>query len=297
MANFRKWGALLLCAVLLAGCAAQPTATPTPTESPTPTATPQPTTEATAETVTPGTVEDRGFVHDNVLRSAANGDIHFSSYIPADYDGNRPYALFVSLPGWEGLYFQGVGENLHWEEFAFAAQNYVPDMIIISPQLNDWGETSAEQTIALTEYFLQTYNIDPARVYLEGYSGGGEAGSIVMGLHPDLYTAYLALATQWDGDLNVLADAETPVYMGVGDNDSYYGSGPLRQAYAELCEIYKLRGKTQEEIDRLVVLDVRGQQFFTEYGFTDQHAGGGAFAHDETTMGWLFGLHEKGTSQ
>lgn len=70
-----------------------------------------------------------------------------------------------------------------------------------------------------------------------------------------------------------------------------------RQAYAELCEIYKLRGKTQEEIDRLVVLDVRGQQFFTEYGFTDQHAGGGAFAHDETTMGWLFGLHEKGTSQ
>ena len=46
-----------------------------------------------------------------------------------------------------------------------------------------------------------------------------------------------------------------------------------------------------------VVLDVRGQQFFTEYGFTDQHAGGGAFAHDETTMGWLFGLHEKGTSQ
>lgn len=154
MANFRKWGALLLCAVLLAGCAAQPTATPTPTESPTPTATPQPTTEATAETVTPGTVEDRGFVHDNVLRSAANGDIHFSSYIPADYDGNRPYALFVSLPGWEGLYFQGVGENLHWEEFAFTAQNYVPDMIIISPQLNDWGETSAEQTIALTEYFL-----------------------------------------------------------------------------------------------------------------------------------------------
>ena len=105
MANSRKWGALLLCAVLLAGCAAQPTATPTPTESPTPTATPQPTTEATAETVTPGTVEDRGFVHDNVLRSAANGDIHFSSYIPADYDGSRPCGRgsiierFFLLPG------------------------------------------------------------------------------------------------------------------------------------------------------------------------------------------------------
>lgn len=303
MASFQKWGASLLCAAILAGCAAQPavtprpTATPTPAASPTPTAAPQPTTEAAAETVTPGTVEDRGFIHDNVLYSAENGDIHFSSYVPAAYDGSQPYALFVSLPGWEGLYFQGVGENLHWEEFAFTAQDYVPDMIVISPQLNDWGKTSAEQTIALTEYFLQTYNIDPARVYLEGYSGGGETGSIVMGLHPELYTAYLALATQWDGDLNALADAETPVYMGVGDNDSYYGPGPLRQAYAELCEIYKSRGKTQEEIDRLAVLDVRGQQFFTEHGFTDQHAGGGAFAHDETTMGWLFGPHEKGTSQ
>ena len=144
---------------------------------------------------------------------------------------------------------------------------------------------------------MRTYNIDPARVYLEGYSGGGETGSLVMGLRPELYTAYLALATQWDGDLNALADAETPVYMGVGDNDSYYGSGPLRQAYAELCDIYKARGKTQEEIDRLVVLDVRGQPLFTEHGFTDQHAGGGAFAHDETTMGWLFGPHEKGTTQ
>ncbi len=46
-------------------------------------------------------------------------------------------------------------------------------MIIVAPQLNDWKETSARQTIALTRYFLGHYNIDPQKVYLNGYSGGG----------------------------------------------------------------------------------------------------------------------------
>lgn len=32
------------------------------------------------------------------------------------------------------------------------------------------GETSANQTIALAEYFLRHYNIDPSRVYANGYS-------------------------------------------------------------------------------------------------------------------------------
>lgn len=59
-----------------------------------------------------GSQEKDGFIVDNVLHSDTQGDIHFSSYIPESYDGSEPYALFVTLPGWEGLYFQGVGANL-----------------------------------------------------------------------------------------------------------------------------------------------------------------------------------------
>lgn len=123
--------------------------------------------------VTEGTEEYRGFLLDNVLHSGENGDIHYNLYVPESYDGSRPYALFITLPGYEGLYFQGVGENLYQESFGFEAQNYISDMIILAPQLEDWGETSASQTIALTEYFLEHYNIDTSRVYIEGYSGGG----------------------------------------------------------------------------------------------------------------------------
>lgn len=194
----------------------------------------------------------------------------------------------MTLPGYEGLYFQGVGANLYGEDFAFTAQDYLPDLIVAAPQLSDWGETSARQTIALTEHLLAQYAIDPDRVYLEGYSGGGETGSLVLGLRPDLYTAYLAVSTQWDGDLAAVAQAEVPVYLAMGEADSYYGSEPLRTAYAQLRALYEGKGLSQEAIDALLVLDVRDQAYFTQQGYTDQHAGGGAFASDPAVMGWLF---------
>lgn len=240
--------------------------------------------------MTAGTQVQRGFVNDNVLH-AQMGDIHFSSYIPESYDGTRLYALFITLPGWEGLYFQGVGANMV-EEFGTEAIRYNSEMIVLSPQLNDWGETSAEMTIALTEYFLEYYAVDPQRVYLHGMSGGGETGSLVLGMRPELYTAYLGTSSQWDGDLNALAAARTPVYLAIGAQDSYYGADSFRQAYETLKALYEAQGLTQEEIGRILVLDVREQEYFTQRGFRDQHAGGQAFAHDEAVMGWLFGEHD-----
>ena len=109
--------------------------------------------------ITVGTEMRRGFINDNVLHSPEYGDIHYSSYFPESYtlkgtgDGTEAYALFITLPGWEGLYFQGVGANL-FEDFGPEAIKYNDKMIILSTQLNDWGETSAKEVIALTEYFL-----------------------------------------------------------------------------------------------------------------------------------------------
>lgn len=76
--------------------------------------------------VTEGTEEYRGFLMDNVLHSENDGDIHYHLYVPDSYDGSEPYAIFFTLPGYEGLYFQGVGENLYSENFAFTAQKYNP---------------------------------------------------------------------------------------------------------------------------------------------------------------------------
>lgn len=244
--------------------------------------------ESTLGYVTEGTEEYRGFVIDNVFHSMNEGDIHYNVYIPEGYDGSKPYALYVTLPGYEGLYFQGVAANIQSEEFGFEAQKYNSEMIVVAPQLSDWGETSANQTIALTEYFLEQYNIDSSKVYGNGFSGGGETMSIVMGKRPDLFTAYLQVSSQWDGEYESVAERHLPVYFAIGSNDEYYGSEPTREAYDTFHSLYEQQGLTEVEIDELLVLDIKEHDYFTQRNMSNEHGGGGLFAYDEEIMGWLF---------
>ena len=237
--------------------------------------------------VTEGTETYRGFQMDNVLH-APEGEIHYHIYIPDSYDGSESYALFLTLPGYEGLYFQGMGQNLYSEDFAFEALNYNDRMIVAAPQLSDWGETSAVQAIALTEYLLDAYNIDPDQVYAEGYSGGGETMSRVMGMRPDLFTAYLQCASQWNGAYEPAAEARVPVYFVIGESDEYYGAELSREAYNRLHDLYTEAGLTEEEIGRLLVLDVKDADYFREGGAPSQHGGGNLFSRDPEIMGWLF---------
>lgn len=234
-----------------------------------------------------GNTEERGFIIDNIYHSREQGDIHYASYFPSDFDENKSYAIYFALPGWEGLYFQGVGANMG-EPFPYEAQKYVSDMIIISPQLDDWGEKSANDTIALVEYFLDNYNIDKSRVYISGASGGGETLSIVLGKRPELFTSALFVSSQWDGDLQVLANAKTPLYMVIGENDSYYGSQKAKNAYEELHGLYEEQGLSEDEINNILVLDVKEHEYFTSQGVQDEHSGLGLFAYDENVMSWVF---------
>ena len=238
--------------------------------------------------VTEGTEVYRDFVIDNVYHSADTGDIHYNVYIPESYDGSRSYALYFTLPGYEGLYFQGAAANLQSEEFGFEAQKYNDEMIIVAPQLSDWGETSADQTIALVEYFLQQYNIDESKVYGNGYSGGGETMSLVMGKRPDLFTAYLHVSSQWDGEYEPVIRQHLPVYFAIGRNDEYYGSARTQDAYDMLYGLYEQQGLMKDEIDDLLVLDIKEHDYFTHQNASNEHGGGGLFAYDEKIMGWLF---------
>ena len=54
------------------------------------------------ENVTIGSEKYRGFILDCVLHSEQEGDIHYNVYIPDSYDGTKEYALYVTLPGYQG---------------------------------------------------------------------------------------------------------------------------------------------------------------------------------------------------
>lgn len=137
---------LALACALLAGCAGPGTIRPQSapprsvqaeqtTDAPDPAGPPAGSApfQGEADFVTAGQEVYRGFVLDNVLHSAAEGEIHYNLYVPADYDGSAPYALFFTLPGYEGLYFQGVGVNLRAEDFGFTAQDYDRRIIVVAP--------------------------------------------------------------------------------------------------------------------------------------------------------------------
>lgn len=241
--------------------------------------------------VTNGTDTYRGFSVNNILHSENNSDIHFNLYVPKTYDGSKAYALFIALPGYEGLYFQGVGVNIRQENFGFEAQKYNSNMIIVAPQLNGWDEDSADETIILVEYLLSAYNIDKSKVYIEGYSGGGETASQAVGKRPDLFTAYLQVSSQWDGEYKSVAKAKLPVYIAIGRDDEYYGSKKSQNAYDMLYNLYKKQGLTDDEINKILVLDIKERDYFTSRNTPNEHGGGGLFAEDDTIMSWLFGEH------
>ncbi len=252
--------------------------------------------EIPAGMLTEGTVADRGFTLDNVYHSENAGDIHYHVSFPDGYDESTPVALFITLPGWEGLYFQGVGANMV-EPYPFVANDYIADMIVVAPQLNDWGQTSAEQTVVLTEFFLEYYPIDETRVFIEGFSGGGETLSLVLDMRPELYAAALHIASRWDGGYETLTQTRTPLRFAIGENDSYYGSEPVKRAYEGIRAEYEAKGLSAAEIDTLLVLDVRDHSFFTAAGYSDEHAGSMLFAYDEETMEWLFSQRKALTSE
>ena len=233
-----------------------------------------------------GELYDRGFVVDETLRHSTLGDIHFSMHIPDEYDGSSPYALYIHVPGWEGWYSAGVGANLI-TDYVFVANSYVSDMIILSPQLEDWHETSADMVIALTLWALDAYNIDPQRVYLSGFSFGGDTISLAVSKRPELYSRVLHLSSQWDGDTRAVVEARVPLRMTLGDADQWYSASRAQATYDAIRSGYEAAGLSDEEIDRLIVLDVKDGAYFD--GSDDQHGASGAyFPYDPDIMGWLF---------
>lgn len=112
--------------------------------------------------------------------------------------------------------------------------------------------------------------------------------SQVMGKRPDLFTAYLQVSSQWDGEYEPVVEQRLPVYFAIGQGDEYYGSGPSQEAYETLYTLYKQQGLSETEIDELLVLDIKEHSYFTERNAPNEHGGGGLFAYDEEIMGWLF---------
>lgn len=222
------------------------------------------------------------------ILTGADGDIHYSYYLPEDFDESKKYPMMVVMPGYDMMWFgeDSSGSNLNWSGF-LAWTELDEDMIVVSAQLTDWREKSARQAIELTEYFLDNFPVDVNRVYAAGYSAGGETMSQAVSMRPDLYAAYLHGASQWDGTFEPIAENGVAVYIFMAENDEYYGSGKARDAYNGLHEAYLDTGLTESQIEDVLCLEIPDNEYFNSRGIYNYHGGGNILFEDESILQWI----------
>ena len=78
-----------------------------------------------------------GLVREQTLDSTEEL-IHYSYYLPEDYDPTRKYPMMVVMPGYNMMWFgeSSSGSNLDWTGFT-SWTNLGQDMIVVSAQLTD----------------------------------------------------------------------------------------------------------------------------------------------------------------
>ncbi len=240
------------------------------------------------------TAADRktGIIAKQIL-SGNEGEIHYSYYLPENYNENKTYPLMMVMPGYDMMWFgeESSGGNLDWRGFRVWTE-LPEDMIVVSAQLTDWHEKSARQAVELTEYFIQNFSVDQSRVYAAGYSAGGETMSQAVAMRQDLYAAYLHGASQWDGNYESIAKSGVAVYIFMAENDEYYGSQKARDAYDGLRDAYQSEGWSDEQIDEVLQMEIPDNEYFNSRGIYNYHGGANVLFEDETILEWII-AHKK----
>lgn len=231
--------------------------------------------------------EKTGVIAEQIL-NGNYGEIHYSYYLPEDYDESKTYPLVMTMPGYGMMWFgeDSSGSNLEWNGFRVWTE-LPEDVIVVSAQLTGWHETSARQAIELTEYLIENFSVDKSRVYAAGYSAGGETMSQAVSMRPDLYAAYLHGASQWDGAYEPIAQNDVAIYIFMAENDEYYGSAKARSAYDNLQAAYREKGYTAEQISKLLALEIPDNEYFNSRGIYNYHGGGNILFNDENILNWI----------
>lgn len=229
-----------------------------------------------------------GIVTNQILESG-EGQIHYSYFLPTGYGSSQSYPMMVVMPGYDRIWHgeSTAGSNLDWSGFTVWTE-LDEEMIVVSAQLTGWDETSARQANALTEYFIENFAVDTSRIYAAGYSAGGETMSQAVALRPDLYTAYLHGASQWDGTYAPLAENRVAVYIYMAEGDEYYGVQKAHDAYESLHDAYAAAGMSEEEIDAILKLETPSDEYFAQLGMIGNYHGAANIVFDDAeVINWI----------
>lgn len=105
----------------------------------------------------------------------------FETYVPADYDGSRPYGLFVWISASpSGKVHKPWVEILDKRHLIWIGANNAGNARAVLPRLG--------LALDAVHNMKSKYSIDPQRIYVSGASGGGRCASIVGVCWPDVFS-------------------------------------------------------------------------------------------------------------
>lgn len=173
----------------------------------------------------PKGVKQQGIVTEPVTKSL------FQIYLPAGYDASQRYPLVIILHGLNP-YDTWDGQVLAWES---TADQY--KMVVVAPKLKtteplcpippgtDYEplQTDARNIVAIRDYVVRNYSIDPRRILVTSWSAGGYVANYVVSRYPSKFTALALWGSNWHEplvNLTTFASArDMPIWVGWGAND------------------------------------------------------------------------------
>lgn len=129
-------------------------------------------------------------------------DMNYRYFLPITYDANDtetlyPLVLFLHGAGGSGTDNSAQLTTTAKKQLIFVSSD-APDnqsdfpCFFVAPQsqIGDWEkEYNPEQVIGIVEHFLESYPVDPDRVYITGMSMGGAGTLDMINLYPDYFAA------------------------------------------------------------------------------------------------------------
>ena len=164
--------------------------------------------------------------------------LQYQLFIPEDYDESQAYPLLQFIPdssvvgreadtvlsqGWGGLIWATEAEQAKHPCFVMVpvfTDTVVDDNFNHSDQI--------EAAVRLINHLVETYSIDPAKIYTTGQSMGGMTSFYLNITYPELFAASLFVGSQWDTtQMSVLEEKKFFYIVAAGDPRASAGQRDL----------------------------------------------------------------------
>jgi predicted peptidase len=142
------------------------------------------------------TQRERGFVR-YTYRDVSGHESKYIVFIPEAYDAQTPQPAILFLHGAGKVGNDGNVQAQGGLGAAIRNRQTTFPFITVFPQSHRGGwladTAEGERALAILEEVRQRYNVDRERIYLTGYSMGGEGTWSLAAARPDLFTAIVPI--------------------------------------------------------------------------------------------------------